>query len=124
MTFDWHGFAQLAEDLATCEDEAAARSAISRAYYALYCQARDRAGIDTRNIRDAHKAVHDYYAFRQNPKLKLMGTNDLPNLHRERKYADYDETQIVGKSRASMVVKKARALLSALAGLSDEQLRK
>ena len=41
MPFDWTEYARLAEELGTRPDEASLRTAISRAYYSVYHQARD-----------------------------------------------------------------------------------
>ena len=41
MPFDWTEYARLAEELGTRADEASLRTAISRAYYSVYHQARD-----------------------------------------------------------------------------------
>jgi uncharacterized protein (UPF0332 family) len=124
VTFDWRKVADLAEELASREDEAALRSAVSRAYYALYCTARDSAGLDTSGLRDAHKAVFDYYAGRKNPKLRHLGVNQLPGLFRQRKTADYDETVEVRKGAAVLAVQNSKRLLADLAKLTPEEIRK
>jgi hypothetical protein len=43
MAFDWNEFLSLAEELAQNDDEASHRTAISRAYYAIFNLACDRA---------------------------------------------------------------------------------
>ena len=40
MPFDWRDYLGLAQELSQRQDEAALRSAISRAYYAVFCSAR------------------------------------------------------------------------------------
>ena len=122
--FDWHSVATLAAELAARDDEASSRAAISRAYYALYCTARDRAGLNVAGSRDSHKAVFDYYASRDNAKLKMFGANDLPGLFRDRKDADYREDLQITKIRASLAVKKAQRLLAAIDSTSDEDIRR
>lgn len=41
MPFDWDNYYDLAESLRTSQEEACLRSAISRVYYSVYCQARN-----------------------------------------------------------------------------------
>jgi uncharacterized protein (UPF0332 family) len=61
--FEWIDFLELAEDLAARQhDEAAARTAISRAYYAAFHAGRGylvRAGIPLDRSRNAHLQVRD-----------------------------------------------------------------
>ena len=40
MGFEWSKYLELAEELVQLDDEAALRSAVSRAYYAVYGKAR------------------------------------------------------------------------------------
>ena len=58
--FDWADYLTLAQELATRRsDEAALRPAVSRAYYAAFCQARNvlrREGVNTGDLR-SHTAL-------------------------------------------------------------------
>jgi hypothetical protein len=124
VTFNWRGFAELAETLSAREEEASLRSAISRAYYALYCTARDRAGLNTASLRDSHKAVFDYYAARKNPKLRLLGQNNLPGLFRQRKKADYREDAVVTRGETTLAVQNSKKWLADLDSMSNEEISK
>lgn len=88
--FDWLEFLNLAEELAAwaSHEEAAARSAISRAYYATFHAGRDylgRSGIALDRSRNAHIQVQIELR-KWNEEL----ADDLGRLHEWRKIADYD----------------------------------
>jgi uncharacterized protein (UPF0332 family) len=87
--FDWNDFLDLAETLAAePNSEAAARSAISRAYYATFHAGREylvRASIPLDRSRNAHLQVQE--------KLLTQSAEIAQNvllLHVWRKKADYD----------------------------------
>jgi len=42
MSFDWLGYIRLAENLSDELDESSLRSAVSRAYYGVFCIARNK----------------------------------------------------------------------------------
>lgn len=88
--FDWDDFLSLATDLANRRgDEAALRTAVSRAYYATFHAAREylvRAGIAVNTGGGAHRQVRQVL-FGGNVKLCLR----FRRLHDWRKEADYDE---------------------------------
>ncbi len=91
--FEWEDFLDLAEVLAAEQDnEAAARSAISRASYATFHAGRDyliRTGIPIDRSRNAHLQVQE--ALRN--KSESVG-QVVKRLHVWRKYADYDTLSI------------------------------
>jgi hypothetical protein len=65
MSFDWRDFHTLATELCNRPDEASKRSAISRAYYSVYCTA--RAWIERKlgvlvveEARYLKKSAHEY----------------------------------------------------------------
>jgi hypothetical protein len=113
----------LAQELAGRDDEAARRTAVSRAYYSAYCYARDRARINTEGARDAHKLVHEFYERRKSSKLRDFGANQLPALHRSRKDADYDEDCEITSTKCQWAIMKARQMISVLEQLNDEQIK-
>jgi len=49
MSFNWRDYVDLAQDLLNRAEEACQRSSISRAYYGVFCLARNRKGY--KNIR-------------------------------------------------------------------------
>ncbi len=64
MSFDWSKFLDLANNLSG-GDESSKRSAISRAYYAAFCSARDRltkSGVYIPRTGEAHDRVPALYA--------------------------------------------------------------
>jgi uncharacterized protein (UPF0332 family) len=92
--FEWTDFLELAENLAARQnDEAAARTAISRAYYAAFHAGRDylvRAGIPLDRSRNAHFQVRDVLR----EESAHIG-QDLEQLHFWRKRADYDSPHLL-----------------------------
>jgi len=116
--FEWVGFMDLAEDLAArANDEAAARTAISRAYYATFHTGRDylvRTGIGLDRSRNAHRQVQD--ALRT--KNAEIG-QDLELLHFWRKKADYDNLQLTDvDEQANSAVILARETIDAIKAIS------
>ena len=87
--FDWAEFLNLAAELAAgTNDEAAARTAISRAYYATFHFGRQyvvRSGVLVDRSRNAHRQVQ--LALRA---LDEALAGDVERLHEWRKIAGYD----------------------------------
>jgi uncharacterized protein (UPF0332 family) len=90
--FNWNEYYLLAQELAQRQEEAALRSAISRAYYATYCLARNalvQKGFAIPRT-NTHKWVWDQ--FRNDPDAKLQKVGlDGDRLRRARNNADYDD---------------------------------
>jgi uncharacterized protein (UPF0332 family) len=94
MSFDWTEYLQLAQHLVgqdvTASDEAKRRTAISRAYYAVYNEARHFAR--QHDFRDEqygnHRALIDYYLKESRREWKNVGVN-LERLRNLRNTADY-----------------------------------
>jgi uncharacterized protein (UPF0332 family) len=90
VVFDWSGFADLAQELAQRSgDEAAERSAISRAYYAAFHTARDyldKTGPPVARSGSAHVEVRNRMLWSE----RQVGEG-LRRLHGLRKHADYDD---------------------------------
>ena len=94
MAFDWHEFLVFAEELEnTSKDEAALRSAVSRAYYAAFNQAerflRQRE-IEIRNTENSHEAVWNAFERHKDRTWKAV-YNSGDALKRKRVLADYRE---------------------------------
>lgn len=94
MSFDWTEFLDLAQALASQErkpatEEAKLRSAISRAYYAAYCTARNRLGAISFHVRDKHTYVWNHFQNSTDDALKEIGKNGH-RLRKDRNKADYD----------------------------------
>lgn len=94
MNFNWAEYLQLAQNLVgqevTASDEAKQRSAISRAYYAAYNEARRFAR--QQGFQDAqqgnHRALIDYYLQESRREWRNIGLN-LQRLRDLRNTADY-----------------------------------
>lgn len=90
--FDWAEYLRLARTLGTqTYDEAALRSAISRAYYAAFGTAaqdlRSR-GTKLTTRGGVHKQVIDLFKSDSDPRLVQVGV-ELDRLRRDRNRADY-----------------------------------
>jgi uncharacterized protein (UPF0332 family) len=74
--FDFRAFFELAQDLGSRSDEASHRSAVSRAYYALFAAAwtalpaSEQTGIDRRQI---HRALWNRYAISSEQACRRVG---------------------------------------------------
>jgi hypothetical protein len=116
--FDWADFLDLAEELAArTNDEAAGRTAVSRAYYATFHIGRDylvRAEIPLDRGRNAHVQVQREL---QNQSAQIG--QDLELLHFWRKQADYDTspfTDVNEQVRSAATL--ARETIDAIKALS------
>ncbi len=92
--FDWSGYFKLAEELAKRGDEAATRSAVSRAYYYVYHLALQRAqanGFRTIPGEGTHKQLwRNYSASPEHDCQKLAEI--ATRLKEKRERADYQQT--------------------------------
>jgi uncharacterized protein (UPF0332 family) len=100
MTFDWYQYLVLAEYLYDNRDtfpdrEACLRAAISKAYYAAFCLARNYARDLDRLVLDEsaqdHGSVKKHYIRAPDPKNRQVG-NSLDRLRDLRNQADYSDT--------------------------------
>lgn len=87
-----------------------ARSVISRAYYAAFLVARDKAGITRR--MDPHKATIEW--FRNRGGNDAVIANKLDNLRILRGQADYDLTPDCVRRDAGSALKRSLDLLQSL----------
>jgi uncharacterized protein (UPF0332 family) len=122
MVFDWTGYLLLAQELAERRnDEASLRSAVSRAYYAAFCTARNRLlqeGEEIPKTGEAHTIVWAKYRESAQKRRKDIGiTGD--RLRRSRIRADYDDEFPDIRARVEDAVAKARRLLDSLRGLDS-----
>jgi len=109
--FDWYGFLALADELAArAGDEAAARTAISRAYYAAFHAGRaylDRINIPPELSGRAHRQLRQVLESRD-PAI----SETLARLHDWRKEADYDDSCSFNVERqATIAIGWARATI-------------
>ena len=119
--FDWETFLDLADALLAepAPSEAAARTAISRAYYAVFRAARrllDPSGTVIPPDGRAHKTVWD--AFQTAPSgVRRRIAQEGRRLKRRREQADYDDVYPNLLAEARQTVTTARRLLEDIGAL-------
>jgi len=93
MPFNWADYGRLAEELRTRGDEASLRTAISRAYYSVFHEARDyllAEGFPLSTSDSSHKVVWNGYR-NLGGSCRAVGVNG-DRLHSNRRQADYDDS--------------------------------
>lgn len=126
MSFNWDEFLTLAEALvrdpnSPGPEEASLRSAVSRAYYAAFCSARnlarDRREITLTHTGRDHWLVQKHFQDSPHPTRRQIGTS-LDRLRDYRRQADYkDDLDGSAVSQAIFSIKVARNVLNALNSL-------
>ena len=92
MPFDWRDYLSLAQELSQRQDKAALRSAISRAYYAAFCSARNylrQQGAAIPPTEASHKVVWEMY--QQKGKTHAAIYQSGNRLKTRRRQADYED---------------------------------
>ena len=120
MSFDWKLYVQLAEELITLHQtgglqEACLRSALSRAYYGVFCTARNHLkgrGINIPPV-DTHKFVRKEYLTSSDKKDMEIGEH-LKRLWKYRKDADYEDSADICVARAKEAIELAKRTLAKL----------
>ena len=115
MSFQWPDFLKIASELesqSTIQGQAEARqrSAVSRAYYAAFCYARnylrdDEGMSDLPTSGEAHVEVKNRFLSSSDQKTRSIGAN-LDRIRENRRKADYDDsvTGLVKMCRASLTL--------------------
>ncbi len=126
MSFDWAEFNYLSQELmgwpgVTASHEAKCRTAISRAYYALFCPAYDRLVMEGGSYDphvDIHAVVRDGYEASPDTDHQLIGSH-LRTLREMRNVADYEAipSRDVDMFAAQSCIVLAEDALNVLAGL-------
>ena len=124
MSFDWSSYLTLAKELSNKVDEfpdqeAVYRSVVSRAYYSVFCLARNYVrDVDRSEFHgNAHKELQDYLKNHPHRPRKKIG-NQLRDLHQHRLKADYDDD--LGEqpqNKASRAVALANKIITGLADI-------
>lgn len=96
MAFDWLLYLELARVLADQGDEASNRTAISRAYYAVFCSIRNRLKRRgslprARRGRSRHRTVWNHLRASERTHEKSLGEWGA-RLQNHRQRADYEDT--------------------------------
>ena len=118
MSFEWSHYVDLAEELinhgeGSDIESAYFRSAVSRAYYGVYCIARDMVEKNTGKPVDSdlsHVAVRNAFIGSASKISNKVG-KELQSLHSVRKNADYDSPQNFNKRKANKNLEKAKRIL-------------
>jgi len=120
MSFDWKLYVQLAEELidfyrSEALKEAYFRSAISCAYYGVFCIARNFLKSKGKTIPpiDTHKFVREQFKRSSDMIERKIGEN-LARLWKERKDSDYEDTADINRERAKTACELAKRLLQEL----------
>lgn len=119
MEFNWESYVSLSERiLSWCEKdlkEACLRTSISRAYYGVFCTARNKLiaeGVIIPKV-STHKFVREKYQASKNKFKKKIGKN-LKRLWAERKAADYEDKAEISIQRAKIAIEIAKRTLKEL----------
>lgn len=124
MTFNWSEYLNLAQELTgsattPSSQEAKLRSAISRAYYAAFIQARnflrDREGL-TIPLENTHQYVINQFKNSHDRVRKKVGGR-LFRLRQARNEADYKDAVVGLVQNSQDALTLARRVISALASL-------
>ena len=113
MSFDWKDYIDLAEDLLSNKKESYLRSSISRAYYGVFCLARNKKNYQkyrTQKGENIHWMVINAYRKSNDPLEQRIGIN-LDNLRRTRNDADYKGEKTINRKNAERVIMKAKQIL-------------
>lgn len=120
MPFVWSDYLRLAERLGVShENEAAHRAAISRAYYAIFCSAKDRVlslGHTIPTTGSSHVAVWDLYKKSRDRSARSVG-DEGDRLRRFRTKADYRSGWAGATANVSSCLRRTKSALSRLNSL-------
>ena len=116
MSFDWATFLTCAESLARAQDEAAKRSAISRAYYAAYHVVRVFFRLTPPQGSDSHKFVWDAVMSDSRREIQALGRKG-DRLKVRRKTADYEGTFSDLNYYTNDAIETARRIIAAVEAL-------
>jgi uncharacterized protein (UPF0332 family) len=116
MPFDWREYLELARELAGLRgsgysQETADRSAVSRAYYAAFCWARNYAeaklGFRSQKTADDHKLLREHLKRQGHQEL----ASDLNRLRVWRNNCDYDDDVPNLRQQASNSIRLAEKVI-------------
>jgi uncharacterized protein (UPF0332 family) len=112
MSFDWRDFINLARILLRNDQEAYLRTSIGRAYYGVFCIARNKKGFNgqTRNV---HQTVINAFKNSNDLLNQKIGKN-LDELRWARVKSDYQEDKVIKKSYAERMVSLSENILKIL----------
>jgi len=115
--FNWLQYLSLASQMVAQPGEEYARSATSRAYYGVFCTAREalqaRRGQRFQSQGSVHLQVINALKGDPNPSIATLG-RDMDRLRRERNRADYEGAQPFSEWRAQKSLVLARSIATDL----------
>ena len=114
MSFDWKDYVYLAEDLLNQTEESYLRSSISRAYYGVFCMARNKKDYKNYTGSDnIHWKVINEYKSSSSRNEQNIG-RILDSLRKSRNDADYNEDRPINKALAERVVLSAKNIFKSM----------
>jgi uncharacterized protein (UPF0332 family) len=125
MNFDWSEYLYLAQELAgeaqnPVTDEARFRAAISRAYYAAFCNARNHLRDEDGDNAIPKEGVHSYvrrqFQKSSDRRRRKIGA-DLNRLLTDRQQADYEDSVMNLPIKARYSISLAAQILAELSNL-------
>ena len=129
MKFDWSEYFNLAQELAGTSEEAKLRSAISRAYYSVFCLARNywrdiqqdpRLSRNKTYEINPHQYVPQKFIHNQSKSQTMTDIGrDLTRLRKMRNKADYEDTFYNLEREARTALMLAQNIISALNELTQ-----
>lgn len=114
MSFDWKDYIDLAEELLNRTEESYHRSSISRAYYGVFCIAKNKKGYRNYKLKkgeNIHWIVINAYKNSSDINEQNIG-RILDKLRKSRNDADYDESRSIDRNLAERVVLSAKQILT------------
>ena len=114
--FNWTLYLELAKELIydseqTLLKEASLRTGISRAYYGVFCVARNY--LESVPKKEVHKFVIEYYESSSNRTMNQIGA-DLDRLRKARNGADYENNFQVNEFKAKVKYQLSQKILKNL----------
>lgn len=136
MKFDWSEYFKLAQELAAMSGDSAAsqeaklRSAISRAYYSVFCIARNYLRDVEKDPRlsrnktfdvNEHRYVADEFTYHLSKSRKMQDIGrDLARLRKIRNKADYADIIFGLQGESNKAFNLAQIIMTALTDVSQE----
>ena len=119
-------FLTFAKTLHASDDEAARRSSVSRAYYALYHHVRDclrSSGIPVTTGPEAHKKMIRYLKNSEIEEAKYVG-DQMDDIRKKRNDADYElDNSSFNKNTCASYCRMTEAMFSQLDAVDKQLLR-
>lgn len=121
--FDWYDYYDLAEELSQESSEAHQRSAVSRVYYALYCNARNGLLLrgewnpeDKSSKESDHTYLWNKYGLGPDKERKKIGElgHRLRESRRQADYDDYIENRMILVTKSMSDAEKLKDRLQGL----------